>query len=105
MGAGFAMRKSTLYITSMLICSAVLICLLSIHPMLSAKQQKKAMEKKKELVRILQLTDLSLFTEARYTRHISQADLSSAFQDHPISFEHFPSGSLTQPPAMSQRRK
>ena len=46
-----------------------------------------------------ELTDLSLFTEARYTRHASQADLHSAFQDHPIALEHFPTGSLVGPPA------
>jgi hypothetical protein len=48
----------------------------------------------------LGLTDLSLFTEARYTRHPSQADLHSAFQDHPLAFEHFPSGALIPPPRM-----
>lgn len=46
----------------------------------------------------LDLTDLSLFTEARYTRHPSQADRHSAFQDHPLALEHFPSGSLVLPP-------
>lgn len=51
-----------------------------------------------QLVAQLGLTDLSLFTEARYTRHPSQADLHSAFQDHPIGLEHFPSGSLLSPP-------
>ena len=51
------------------------------------------------LVAQLRLTDLALFTEARYTRHPSQADLHSAFQDHPLAFEHFPSGSLVGPPA------
>lgn len=45
----------------------------------------------------LGLTDLALFTEARYTRHPSQADQHSAFQDHPLAFEHFPSGSLIVP--------
>lgn len=49
------------------------------------------------------LTDLSLFTEARYTRHISQADLHSAFQDHPMSLEHFPSGSYLLPPQRLKR--
>ena len=47
----------------------------------------------------LGLTDLALFTEARYTRHPSQADLHSAFQDHPVALEHFPTGSLLPPPA------
>jgi hypothetical protein len=49
------------------------------------------------------LTDLALFTEARYTRHLSQSDLHSAFQDHPMSFEHFPSGSIYQPPQVSSQ--
>ena len=49
------------------------------------------------LARRLGLTDLALFTEARYTRHPSPADLQSAFQDHPLALEHFPSGSLIVP--------
>jgi hypothetical protein len=54
-----------------------------------------------ELVSRLGLTDLALFTEARYTRHPSQTDIHSAFQDHPGALEHFPSGSLIQPPMRS----
>jgi hypothetical protein len=46
----------------------------------------------------LGLTDLCLFTEARYTRHPSQADLHGPFQDHPAGREHFPSGSVMPPP-------
>lgn len=46
----------------------------------------------------LGLTDLALFTEARYTRHPSQADRHAAFQDHPFALEHFPSGALVAPP-------
>jgi hypothetical protein len=52
------------------------------------------------LVEKLGLTDLALFTEARYTRHPTQADLHSALQDHPGAFDHFPSGSLLPPPAI-----
>jgi hypothetical protein len=51
----------------------------------------------RQLVRELGLTDLSLFTEARYARHLSQADLHSAFQDGPGALEHFPVGSLVRP--------
>lgn len=51
----------------------------------------------KELVRNLKLTDLSLWTEARYTRHPSQADIFTAFQDFPSSPEHFPAGSIIGP--------
>lgn len=56
------------------------------------------------LVRDLGLTDLCLSTEARYTRHLSQADLHSAFQDHPMALDHFPGGSLLQPPPHLTRR-
>lgn len=50
------------------------------------------------LVAALGLTDLALWTEARYTRHPSQADLFSAFQDFPGAIEHFPAGSVIGPP-------
>lgn len=50
------------------------------------------------LVSSLGLTDLCLFTEARYTRHPAVADMNSAFQDYPLSLEHFPSGSIMSPP-------
>jgi hypothetical protein len=53
---------------------------------------------KAALVERLGLTDLALFTEARYTRHPSQSDRHAPFQDHPFAFEHFPTGSLLAPP-------
>ncbi len=56
------------------------------------------------LVRELGLTDICLFTEARYTRHPSQADVHTPFQDHPMALEHFPSGSLLTPPAVLKER-
>ncbi len=72
--------------------------LLLVHASFSAKARQGNLGEKAELVKTLKLTDLCLFTEARYTRHLSQADLNTAFQDHPLSLEHFPSGSFTQPP-------
>lgn len=67
-----------------------------------------AVERRREEVRelgrltaALRLTDLSLSNDARYTRHPSQADIFSAFQDQPGSIDHFPSGSLTAPPDFS----
>ena len=92
------MRKSTLYLGVLFLLGGVLCVLLVIHPMIGAVRLDKAMADKLRLVQTLRLTDLCLFTEARYTRHLSQADLYAAFQDHPMSFEHFPSGSLTLPP-------
>ncbi|MDX9713839.1 MAG: hypothetical protein RBT37_00250 [Dissulfurispiraceae bacterium] len=51
-----------------------------------------------EAVKKFVLTDLCLFTEARYTRHPSIADIHTPFQDFPGSFEHFPSGSMVPVP-------
>ncbi len=64
---------------------------------------RPALEEKKELVRGLELTDLCLFPEATYTRHPSQANIQVPFQDHPASFDHFPSGSLLPPPTIGKR--
>ncbi|MDD2659450.1 MAG: hypothetical protein PHY54_07200 [Methylococcales bacterium] len=91
------MRYSSLfflYITGGL----VLLALLLVHASFSESARQPVLEEKAALVKILKLTDLCLFTEARYTRNLSQADLGTAFQDHPMSLEHFPSGSFTQPP-------
>jgi hypothetical protein len=56
------------------------------------------LSRNRALVTALDLTDLALFNDARYTRNPSQADLHSAFQDGPLTFEHFPTGSLVPPP-------
>lgn len=50
------------------------------------------------LVAELALSDLALFTEARYTRNPSLADLHTPFQDGPASLEHFPTASLIVAP-------
>lgn len=88
------MRYSSIIFAS-LMAEAVLLALLLFHA--STSVQEANLVHKAVLVKQLQLTDLCLFTEARYTRHLSQADLNTAFQDHPLSLEHFPSGSFTQP--------
>lgn len=54
----------------------------------------------KELVRELGLTDLAIWSEARYSRHPSQADFFTAFQDYPGAFDHFPAGSIISPRQM-----
>lgn len=60
--------------------------------------ERPFLQEKREMVKMLKLTDLCLFTEARYTRHPSLADLSTPFQEHPMALEHFPSGSIMPPP-------
>ncbi|ADE84653.1 hypothetical protein [Rhodobacter capsulatus] len=68
------------------------------HAVLTAPREAARLQAAAHLVRDLGLSDLALFTEARYTRHPSLADLATAFQDNPLSFDHFPSGSLIAPP-------
>jgi len=58
--------------------------------------------RKQELVERLELTDLAIWTEARYTRHPSQADFFAPFQDGPSSLEHFPAGSVVAAPDRSR---
>jgi len=53
------------------------------------------------LVNSMQLTDLAIWTEARYSRHPSQADRFTPFQDFPSALEHFPAGSIIAPPQYS----
>ncbi len=72
-----------------------------LHASLALREGEDEVHRRRELVGQLDLTDLALFTEARYTRHPSQADLHSPFQDHPLALEHFPTGSLVPAPVRS----
>ncbi|MDH3327606.1 MAG: hypothetical protein OEM01_00040 [Desulfobulbaceae bacterium] len=64
---------------------------------------KTELSSKKDLVQHLALTDFSIWTEARYTRHPSQTDFFSPFQEFPSAFEHFPAGSVIAPVAVTGR--
>lgn len=74
----------------------LLICLIFAQFQTAEVQASRA--RHAALARSLSLTDLALFTEARYTRHLTQADHHAPFQDHPMALEHFPSGSMVAPP-------
>jgi hypothetical protein len=67
------------------------------HALLTRHAAGDGLELRARMAAGLELTDLALCTEARYTRHPSQADLHSPFQDHPTALEHFPSGSFISP--------
>jgi hypothetical protein len=95
------MRSSTLFFCS-LSAEMLLLSVLLAHAAMRENAAQESLDEKSVLVERLRLTDLCLFTEARYTRHLSQADLNTPFQDHPLSLEHFPSGSFTQPPQESR---
>lgn len=91
------MRKSTIFI-GFLCANIALLVLLIGHAIMVSRQAGPEIESMAALVHRLQLTDLCLFTDARYTRNPSQADRHSPFQDSPMGLEHFPSGSIVPPP-------
>lgn len=92
-----AMRKSSQFF--IFLGALITLFVLSFADLaLRAEAASDRRELMRRQVRTLDLTDLSLFTEARYIRHLSQADRHTAFQDHPMSLEHFPSGSMILPP-------
>ena len=93
---GFQVRKSTVFLSfSALGILSVALTILDGH--MSRSYAAPMLEERTRMVKTLGLTDIALFTEARYTRHPSQADRHSPFQDHPGSMEHFPTGSFMPP--------
>ncbi|MBB4303867.1 hypothetical protein GGD81_002919 [Rhodobium orientis] len=92
-----ALRRSDVAVGA-LAAAASLALVAMLHAFVASRTPPASQAVNAALVRDLGLTDLVLFTDARYTRHPSVADLHSAFQDHPMSLDHFPSGSLIAPP-------
>jgi len=90
-------RKSTIFLVCLAV-SLVLFVIMVLHARYGRAEAQSESRYRADLAKKLMVTDLCLFTEARYTRHPSMADLDTAFQDHPVSLEHFPSGSFVSPP-------
>jgi len=99
-----AIRKSGVFVALVGGCGLVLVLLAlnarSRHPADAAARTRNL-----ALVASLGLTDLCLFSEARYTRNPSQADGNAPFQDHPLALEHFPAGALASPPPHWSRQR
>lgn len=70
----------------------------------AVRQHARFMQASKILVSGLGLSDLSVSTEARYTRHPAVSDSVVPFMDHPGAIEHFPSGSFWTPTANNNIR-
>ena len=82
---------------ALILLGAVLLGLSLLHAGMSDARRPEA-GGGPALVRNLALSDLAIFTEARYARHPVTADRFVAFQNHPMALEHFPSGALMRPP-------
>lgn len=96
------MRKSTILFLYLSV-NSVLLGLVLTHAWVRGNAGEAIFKAKADMVARLDLTDLCLVTEASYTRHVSQADRHTPFQNAPLSFEHFPSGSLVPPPPALRR--
>lgn len=77
--------------------SLIILMLLPLHAHRAQLRSVAELSGQSFLLKSLQLTDLCLATEARYTRHPAMADRHAPFQEHPVALEHFPSGSLILP--------
>jgi hypothetical protein len=91
------MRKSSFFFLYIFIQTLLLGGLFT-HAFYKQESDESHLQEKVKLVQRLGLTDLCLFTEASYTRHLSLADFHTAFQNSPMALEHFPSGSLLPHP-------
>ena len=90
------MRGATTFLLFSTVCLLIFF-MLPVHARHAGLQAQTELKALMQPLRALQLTDLSLSTEARYTRHPAMADRHAPFQDHPLALEHFPSGSLILP--------
>ncbi len=91
------MQRTRIFLAFLLLCLLILGMLLRHGQDAALAAATGKMADRQQLVRRLGLTDLSLWSEARYTRHPSQADLFTPFQDAPGAIDHFPAGSIIAP--------
>ncbi len=91
------MRQSDFFLLFCLV-AWLLLGLAGMHSRFASRNREPALARTAQMVIDLGLTDLCLTTEARHTRHPSQADWHSPFQSHPLALDHFPSGSIILPP-------
>ncbi len=96
-------RRSDLFL-SLVLLGALMLVLILVDTAVTNRIDQDARRERQAIVKALTITDLCLSTEARYTRHPSMADWHAPFQEHPLSLEHFPSGSMIAvPPHLGAR--
>lgn len=91
------LRKSTVFSIYVALNLAAVFLIFG-HARFQSRAAAPEINKKDRIVERLELSDLCLFTDARYTRNPSVADRHSPFQDGPMTVEHFPSGTIILPP-------
>lgn len=92
------LRKHTWFILLTMIEVTIILVIVFNFRSEFRKDTQVLIPQERAIVKRLELTDFSIWTEARYTRHPSQADFFSPFQDGPSSFDLFPAGSVVTAP-------
>jgi len=95
-------RKSSVFL-GVTFMQAALLGMCFLHAGRAGEAARPAAARMAATVKALGLTDLCLFTDASYTRHLALADGHAPFQEHPACLEHFPAGSLAGPPETNGR--
>lgn len=83
---------------------AMALLAVSSGPVDDAGKRAAELRSQRELVSLLALTDLALWSDAGYLRHPSAGDRFTPFSDHPAGMEHFPGGSVVPPPDSAVER-
>jgi hypothetical protein len=92
-----SLRKSDLFFLWLAVNICALLFVFT-HAYYKGQNDTSSLKERVNMVEKYELTDLCLFTDAQYTRNPAIADFGAPFQDHPMSMEHFPSGSVIPPP-------
>ena len=100
------------FFACMIILEVLALVILIVAGQFATERMAPVRRCNRQLVQAFELTDFSIWTGARYTRHLSQADVFSAFQDSMGALERFPAGALAaprpaalQPPGTDARRE
>jgi predicted permease len=85
------MNKKSYFIIYFIIFLNTILVAQVIYLNSSKSNNKQILKMKNDLVKIVQLPDLAICTEATYIRHRSLSDLNSVYKDDPTLREYFPS--------------
>lgn len=94
------MTKCKIFLT-IIVLECFTLTAIYIHGKIQSSTAQFRLLHNREIAQQLTLTDLAIWTEARYTRHPSQTDFFTPFQDFPGAPDHFPAGSIISPASHS----
>lgn len=83
---------------AILILLIVTISLCYAHSIYAVRQESERLPVKMATVAVVGSSDLAINTAARYIRHVSLTDVSTAFQDYPCCLDYFPGAMSVNPP-------